>query len=166
MPQDSIHQTQQNRPAILLYRGHGLIDGLIKWQTRSEYSHAAILIPNGNIIESYPGVGVRLRESQIAAGFDFMLQCPVDAFDVPEACARTWANAIEYCRHELGAKYDWKGIARFITRLPGGDPNRWFCSELVAAAFRAAGRPLLARIEPWAISPELLSISPKLRIRP
>jgi len=164
---DSGHQTQQNQPAILLYRGTSLIDRLIKWQTRSMYSHAAILLPNGNIIESYPGIGVRLRESKINGwDFDCDLNCFVDLYDVPEATPAQWLRAIDFCYAENGAGYDWKGIARFVTRLPGGDPQRWFCSELVAAAFRAAGVPLLARIEPWAVSPELLSISTKLRIRP
>ena len=157
---DSRLKTQQNSdPAILLYRGTSAIDRLIQWQTRSVYSHAAIWQPNGNIIESANGIGVRVRAVPKGISAE-----EADIFDVPATEAQ-WMRAIDFCHAELGCKYDWIGIARFITRRPGGDDNRWFCSELVAAAFVAAGLPLLERIQPWAISPGLLAVSPLLRPR-
>jgi len=148
-----------NTPAILLYRGTSAIDRLIQWQTRSPYSHAAIWMPNASVIESANGIGVRHRMACVD-------DATADVFTVPGATAAHWMRAIDFCTAEIGCKYDWIGIARFITRKPGGDPDRWFCSELVAAACRAGGFPLLARIEPWAISPGLLAVSPLLRILP
>ena len=143
-------------PAILLYRGTSTIDRLIQWQTRSPYSHAAIWLPSCSVVESANGIGVRHR---VACTDD----ATADVFEVPSATAAQWMRAIDFCTAEIGCKYDWIGIARFLTRKPGGDPDKWFCSELVAAAFEFAGVPLLERIEPWAISPGLIAISPLLR---
>jgi hypothetical protein len=103
-------------PAVLLFRGKGVISTLIRWQTRGEYSHAALLMPDGMIVESWQGAGVRVTSLS-----------------------------------------DWSHIDRLSI------PNaRWFCSELVFAALAHAGVHLFARIEPWAVSPGLLAISPLL----
>ena len=50
-------------PRILLFTGGDPISLIVKWQTRSKYSHAALLIPGTNtLIESFPFIGVRKRE--------------------------------------------------------------------------------------------------------
>ena len=52
---------RDNPPFILLYSGVSLISGAIRWQTRSEYSHAAI--SDGKAVwESIEGEGVRCRQ--------------------------------------------------------------------------------------------------------
>lgn len=38
---------------IALYQGKSFISRLIRWQTRSRYSHAAFLLDNGNVIEAW-----------------------------------------------------------------------------------------------------------------
>lgn len=49
-------------------------------------------------------------------------------------------------------------VARFVTRRQADreSAGKWFCSELVFAAFQAAGIDLLARTEAWEVSPGLL----------
>lgn len=141
---------------VLLYHEHGLIDSLIRWQTRSIYSHAALATDEGTIIESVPGAGVRERERTDRDN------TAADAFEVRGMGPADWAKAINFARKEIGCGYDYLGVARFISRREDSDNNRWFCSELVFAALHEAGFSVLQRIAAWAVSPGLLSLSPDL----
>jgi uncharacterized protein YycO len=143
-----------NDPAILLFRGRGLISSLIRWQTRGEYSHAALLMPDGRIIESWQGDGVRIKTLADWVG--------VDAYTVVGMTDEQWERAFEFARSQLGRGYDYWAIVRFISRDKMPENERWFCSELVFAALAHARVAALARIEPWAVSPGLLNLSPLL----
>lgn len=144
-----------NNCRILLSRGRGLISTLIRWQTRGEYSHAAILYPDGEtIIEAWQGDGV--RKKKITDWKD------VDTFAVTNITAEQWKAAIELAEHQLGKGYDYWAIIRFISRGIMPDNDKWFCSELVMHVLRAFGVNLFLRIEPWAVSPGMLNNSPVL----
>lgn len=59
-------------------------------------------------------------------------------------------------RSQIGAGYDWLGTFGIALRRDWQEPDRWFCSELVAFAFQMAGHPLfradaLPRITPQHI---------------
>lgn len=142
------------RCRVLLFRGRGVISTLIRWQTRSIYSHAALLLPNGQILEAWQGAGVRVRSLSDWAG--------VDCFRVQGMTGEQWGQALGFARRQIGAGYDYISVARFVSRRNAPDNGRWFCSELVAAALQVAGVPLLARVEPAEISPAMLSWSPLL----
>lgn len=138
---------------ILLYRGTGVVSYLIRWFTRSEYSHAALLYPDGDtVIESMQGYGVRKRSI-------YDLDEPYDVFRVANMTPQQWNYAIAFCAGEIGCGYDYRSVIRFLTRQHAGSPNRWFCSELVFAAIRHAGPWLLERIEDWAVDPGDLRLS-------
>ena len=140
--------------AVLLFRGRGLISRLIRWQTRSCYSHAALRLPTGQIIEAWPGKGVHLTTLADYTG--------VDVFTVPSAARHQWEWAISYARGQVGRGYDYWGVLRFISRDNLPDSERWFCSELVFAALHQAGVHLLKRVPSWAVTPRDLSLSPLL----
>jgi len=55
-------------------------------------------------------------------------------------------------------------VIRFITRQQETrkSSNKWFCSELIYASLLKAGIVVLERIEPWEVSPVLLSYSTDL----
>lgn len=142
-------------PSILLFRGTGFIDNLICFETRSEFTHAAIRISGDTIIESYPGAGVRLRKIE---GPDFLttMEWAVPGVD--------WTKALDFAAGEIGCGYDWLNVSRFLTRLRGKQSDRrWFCSEFVFAVVAAGGVPLLDRIDAWQVSPRDLSICPIYR---
>lgn len=141
-------------PRIVLYKGTNLLDKAIEWQTRSDYSHACILINPNEVVESAPGKGVQHR----IVSDDELATC--DQFLVPDMTDDQWNIALKFIEGEMGCGYDWLGDFRFITRQPGGDPNRWFCSELVFAALAQADYYLLRNIEAWAVSPALIGLSP------
>lgn len=149
-------QTLPAAPAVLLFRGTGLLSWLIRWQTRGTYSHAALLMTDGRIVESWPGIGVRVRHVSNWRG--------IDAFSVPRLSAAEWDRAIAFALNEVGCGYDWCGVIRFISRrhLPY-HPNDWFCSELVFEALKHGGLELLKRIPADEVSPQMLSLSPLLK---
>lgn len=145
---------------IALYKGISLLSRLIRWYSRSEYSHAAWIDPDtGACYEAWTN-GVRMVpsfESCHTPGTH------VDIFATP--ANREQSLAIRRFHQQLvGKAYDWHGIFHFVTRRPehARDQDRWFCSELVVAAYRAAGVPLLARVEPYKVYPSMLAWSPLL----
>lgn len=143
---------------IGLHRGPGLVGRLIRWQTRSPWSHASIYIRGAGVIEAREGRGVvqaprhRLRPGERV---DFC-SAGISA-DQEEA-------VIEFARRQLGKPYDYTMVARFVTRRQAtrATCGKWFCSELVYAAFHHAGVELLRDTEPWEVSPGLLARSPHL----
>lgn len=141
-------------PCILLFRGRGLISRLIRWQTRSVYSHAAIMTRAGTIIEAWHRGGVREKNLSDYRDIDF--------FVVPDMSPEQWDRAIAFARGQLGKRYDYLGVIRFVTRRRHLSSRRMFCSELVFAALAAAGVGLLKRIPAPKVSPAMLALSPLL----
>lgn len=142
---------------IILFKGMGTIASLIKWQSRSEYSHAAILFEDGVLYEAREFEGVR---KLLSTAVDYGQAI---AFGVP--AETNVASVRAFMERQLGKRYDYGSILRFITRQQQHrtDSGRWFCSELVFAAVQKGGVDLLSRVEPWAVSPGLLTLSPLLK---
>ncbi|HRQ87224.1 MAG TPA: hypothetical protein PLA50_00380 [Bacteroidia bacterium] len=143
-----------NQPAVLLFRGRGAISAAIRWQTRSEYSHAALMMPGGKIIESWQGAGVRTKMPTDWDGIDFF---GVFGMDEDE-----WRQAFDFALAQVGQGYDYRGVLRFVSRRETPENGRWFCSELVFAAIQHAGVDLLSRVPAANVSPGMLALSPLL----
>lgn len=151
-----------NDLVVALHRGTGLISRAIQWQTRSHYSHASVMCRNGCGIEAREGKGVRVTADWLKFK---ALDEQVDLFTVKVTEAQ--ADSIEaFLLDQVGKKYDWTMVARFITRRQAArdESGKWFCSELVFAAFQQAGVELLRDTQPWEVSPGLLGRSPLLRL--
>lgn len=142
------------RCRVLLFRGRGVISALVRWQTRSIYSHSAILLPDGRILEAWQGSGVRIRDLPSGGG--------IEHFKVKGITPAQWRQAIAFGRDQLGKGYDYVSVLRFVSRRNAPENGRWFCSELVAAALQVAGLPFLSRVDPAEVSPAMLSWSPLL----
>jgi hypothetical protein len=142
---------------VLLFTGGDPIAALVKWQSRSEYSHAALLLPGGaRVIESYPFYGVRSRELT-AKDWE-----KVHAYAVPGMTGEQWCVAVAFAEAQLGNGYDWRNVLRFVSRLPATENNRWFCSELVFADLEYSYRKVL-EMEAEYVDPGHLPTSPLLR---
>lgn len=129
------------------------MSSVVRWFTRSNYSHAAVEIRPGVVIESWQGRGVqevKLRDRKT-----------IDEYEV-EITEDQMFRIEAFLRSHLGDRYDYLGIVGFVIRMPLGSKDRWFCSELVFAAFQFAGIDLLLRVNATAVSPALLSMSPLL----
>jgi uncharacterized protein YycO len=143
---------------ICLHRGSTVMSRLIQWQTRSAYSHASMVLPDGLHIEAHETRGVQAFPRLTVAPGEV-----VDLFTV--AVTKKQADKIaEFAREQLGKRYDWLMVLRFVTRRQEAraTTGKWFCSELVYAACQQAGVELLRNTEPWEVSPGLLARSPLL----
>jgi len=155
---------------ILLFRGRGIASALIRWQTWSKYSHVAVFLEDGTIIESEPGIGVRQLKIPAEGIADFCAKRGGCLALSPAIDARQHADIIRFLRLQIGKPYDWRGVFRFVIPFIKHDPldsmihqNHWFCSDVIAAAFEFAGCPLLFRIPYYKVSPEKITYSLRLR---
>ena len=142
---------------VLLFSGDGLISKLIKWQTRSIFSHVGVLTDDGKVLEAIEGSGVRIRDWAEEDKRN-TVQFTVDGLG-----QEGWEKTIAFMKAQIGKKYDWWAIIRFVSRRYMPDNDHWFCSELVFTAVREGGVHLLRRIRPSEVSPGGLSTSPLLR---
>lgn len=145
---------------LVFYKGKGLISSLIRWQTRGQYSHVGVQMPDGSVIEAWHVGGVRWNAG-LGTAHDEGTE--VDVFLVEHLTKVETMRVLDFLKSKLGRGYDFRSVARFLSRRneSNEDRDRWFCSELVAAAFASAGVRLLSA-PPARISPEVLSWSPRL----
>lgn len=143
-----------------LYRSKTIISRLIQWQTRGFYSHAALHFePEGLAYEAWHKGGV--QRGPVGHLHEPGTQIDVYSIEAPFDILRT----LGYCEDAVGAKYDFRMVARFVTRQKEtkGSQEKYFCSELVYNALKAGGLELFANTEGWEVSPDLLKRSPLLR---
>ena len=142
---------------VLLYHGKGIISGLIRWQTRSMYSHSGILLPDGTSVGAlYNGVVISPDPLSVDPG--------MDKFIVNNITNEQWKIACDFILSQLGKGYDYWAIIRFVSRESMPDNDRWFCSELVFTALQKAGINLLKRVPPSEVSPGAMSHSTLLTL--
>jgi len=129
---------------------------LIKFQTRSHYSHVAVELTDGAVIEAWQTGGVRRIDD---AFIDHSPKTVIDAYRVSAYFDET---AVEnYLYNCIGQKYDFSSVFRFITRRHAIDNTKKFCSELVELAFKEGGCQLLNG-NPSEHSPRDTLLSPHL----
>lgn len=141
---------------IFLFKGTSFISRLIRFQTRSEYSHAAVELDNKSVVEAWKkGVTISNRYWEHHKPYT-----EISVFDVE---AEYNKNAVEsFLKHQVGHAYDYLSVLRFVTRRKVRADDKWFCSELVAAAFHAGGLELL-KGPPSLLSPRDIYLSPFLK---
>lgn len=146
---------------LAFFRGKGLISRLIRLQTRGRYSHVGVLTEEGYVIEAWHIGGVCFNAH---LGMVHAENTPVDIYRVPGLTRGHNAEILQWLKQQCGKGYDYRSVARFISRREQSaeDRDRWFCSELVMAAFNHAAFPLLT-CPAWKVSPEVLSWSPRLQ---
>jgi uncharacterized protein YycO len=130
-------KTQLIKGDICLSTTKTAISNAIKLATGSSVSHAFLYLGDGKIAESI-GDGVVVRPLAAArAEYSLIL-----GFRHPRMTPALADKVIRYAAEREGLRYDMRGVVG--AKLPGlgDDPNSWYCSELVAAAFQAAGLPL------------------------
>lgn len=148
-------KTKLKKGDLLLTKGDSRLGFLIKWFTKSKYSHVAIHIENGTCIESHWG-GVQLKHiSQL------------DPHDVYRHSKHTKAQmnmAIEWMISQLDKGYDFFGVIGIGLALlgirrgnPFDDKNRYWCSELIADGFHKADIPIDIPLGTLFVSPQDLA---------
>lgn len=110
---------------LALYKGKGQIgNAIIRWWTRSPYSHCEIVIGDVGYTSSLMDGGVRAKRIDFdPAHWDFVALTWVDPTHVSAYYAQT-----------AGEPYGWMDLLkRQVFNRPGNDRG-WFCSEWCAAA--------------------------------
>ena len=114
-------------------------DRVISWWTRSPYFHVAVVLPDGCLYESLPGLGVHKVWNQTL---------PISDWDLVALIVSDEAlvKGRDFLESELGCRYDWFGLLwAQILGLPWADSQKWFCSELTAAFMNAMAMPMRHR---------------------
>ena len=141
---------------ILLFRGRGIASTLIRWQTRGPWSHAAISLG----MDAWEAREWR-RVARRTLG-EIVAECMRDKVRLERISVPITAEQARDMRDwlddQVGKRYDWGSVLRFVSRRQSRRKAAevWFCSELVFAAFAHVDIDLLARTEPWEVSPSLL----------
>lgn len=152
---------------IVCFRGKGLMSATIRALTRSPYSHAGLLFRFEDRVYCLEAVGAGVRLiplSQLVREYTG----GIDHF-VVRASKEVRAKALSFAFPQLGRRYDLRGIFWFATAIIlDWKPKRrrdgaWFCSELVAEAYRRQGLPL-SEEAPWYVSPAAIALSPNLHL--
>ena len=125
---------------ILAFKGKSWVSRAIRWQTRSIYSHIAVQLGDGTVIEAWSKGGVVHRESfrdghTPGTKVDVFTINPISNFD--EQAAK------DYLLAQIGKKYDFGSVLRFLSRRKSKANNKFFCSELAESALLAGGCRLL-----------------------
>jgi len=147
---------------IAFYKGTSWFSKAIMRISRGGYSHAAVQLNDGTIVEAGVKNGVCLRKSLLD---DVDINTTVDVFDV-QTTPEEDEIICDFLIRQMGKGYDFWNIIGFVlysSKEGRKGYDRWFCSELVVAAFRQAGINLLTRVDAWKISPTILSYSPLLK---
>lgn len=129
---------------VVFARQHRVASLLLRTFLWSAWSHCAV-VDGDEVIEASALHGVRTRPLAD-------LLADASQYEVVDVPSLNPAAVIAAARAELGKPYDWFGVAGFGFRRQWQEPDSWFCSELVAWAFHAAGQPLF-RVETWRITP-------------
>jgi len=141
---------------VLLYKGTSWISKAIRLQTRSQYSHAAIQLDDGSVIEAWQTGGVRQIPDAMTG------HAPDTVIDVFLVNTEYTPSVVEaFLTSQVGKDYDFTSVMRFVSRRQVRANDKWFCSELVVAAYRYAGVNLLNG-NPSTLSPRDVSLSPLL----
>lgn len=138
------------------YKGKGTGGAFIKRFTFGKYSHVSLVFTHDDgyveEIESIQGEGVH---SKI-----FSMDENPDMFYVP--CTKKQAHDVyREATRLVGCKYDWAGIWGFVTRKKKENPDKWFCSELVAHCLKEADI-VLHNLPAWKQSPVLTCASVRI----
>jgi uncharacterized protein YycO len=136
-------------------KGKGFASEAICAVTWSRWSHVEFALPNGYLGCQVNG-GVALRK----LNYDQVIL--EDFFNV-SVTEKQKIDIFNFAYKQLGKPYDFSALVGILAHRDWHSEDSWFCSELVAAAFEAGGKPLLLNIENVdRITPGMLATSPLL----
>ena len=121
---------------------------LIRAVTWSSWSHVALVLDNGNVIEAtYP----KVREVPLEIILHnhkkwVIVDIPTDDDKLIE----------EYARSQVGKPYDITALLGILVHRQWTDEDSWFCSELVANSFTKGGFSLFREETIHRITPQNL----------
>lgn len=118
---------------IFTNKHRSIISILIKILTISKFSHMAVLLDDGYVIDTTFLSGVRIQTlEKFSRHYTDRI---VRNITLPDEVA-----AQEFLYAQIGKPYDWTALLGMAVRNGKWDKDdSWFCSELVEAAIKAGG---------------------------
>jgi len=126
------------RIRVAFYKGcDGWWNSIVRWWTKSEYSHAELVMPDETTwISISPFLSSRV-ESREKKEYDENLWDFIDFF----ISEKEYFEIEDFYEETKGSKYDWVGMI-MSQLLPSGlkltNVKKWYCSEWIAHALSAA----------------------------
>lgn len=152
---------------VLLFQGTRLFSRLIRWVTRSRYSHSGLAVwwNDRLMVLEATTPEVRVMPLSILVGH----YRRVDLYRPVQALSRI--QLVEAATEALGKRYAVWTIVRYARRIlcrwrggydPRKPPDTFVCSQLVSFAYRNAGLDLVAEDPDEFTTPEALAKSSAL----
>ncbi len=119
---------------IAFYKGNGnCINGIVRWWTHSIYSHAELILPDGN---TWIGISPFLK-SKVASRTKLLTDYSEWDFITIEVTQAQADIIMEFYDDTKGHGYDWIGmlLSQFLP-CKIKHKRRWYCSEWIAYALR------------------------------
>jgi len=119
---------------IAFFRGRGgFINKVVRWWTKSEYSHAELVMPDG-----LTWIGISpFKTSKLQARYNLDYDPSEWDFIAIEITEKQLKIINEFFEFTKGSHYDWVGMI-LSQLLPYNikRKNKWYCSEWIAYALR------------------------------
>lgn len=150
----------KDSPALIRLRfvtEDDLVSAMIRRHTWCDYSHVEFVLDDGTTLGARFNGGVAIRPADYAK-FTKMIE-----FVVPVTVEQKF-QILSFAQAQIGKEYDCEAIAGLVFHRDWRNDDKWFCSELVAAAFEQAAPLLNVRESVNRIAPRDLLLS--LRLRP
>ncbi len=124
---------------IILVKGTLIGAGLVEWVIG--YSHCAVYIGNGQMVEGWAG-GVRISSIDMVHN--------TDSAEIVRVSTSSWVRqqAVNWMLTKLGYDYDYK----WLTWIGGKEVygSSYYCSELAWAGYKAVGGPDIDQNPGWS----------------
>lgn len=137
---------------IQIVTANDAISAAIRFSTRSWASHAEFFDT---------GTGLTLGAKQ--DGVKQRLMSQMHYSRIERYTAPGIEQAFAWAMKQIGKSYDFSAIFGIALNRNWRDQNKWFCSELIAAAFEQVSKPLLnPSADVWRITPRDLLLSQEI----
>ena len=129
---------------IALYKGTSIVSRIIKFFTRSEYSHVAIILDNDKVIEAWNGtkdklIFKRTKDLLTNLSTDHTPDTEVEIYELPIPID-VRVKAFDFYNAQVVKKYDLAGaLGQPLFIIKTHDKNKWFCSELLVEGLIQGG---------------------------
>ena len=128
---------------------------IIRYYSWSEFSHVDFVWPTDAYLGARLDGGVRLRP------YNYTKPAKQAFFGI-ELGKTKEREILGIAFAQIGKPYNWKGITGFALNEDWQSGKSWFCSQLVAHCFAAAGEPLLRVSHSDRVTPSDLTMSLRL----
>lgn len=121
---------------IAFYKGDGnCLNGVVRWWTKSIYSHAELVLPDGI---TWIGISPFLK-SKVASRKKLIIDYTEWDFLFLDVTQEQVDIIMEFFEDTEGHRYDWIGmlLSQFLP-CKIKHKKRWYCSEWIAYALRIA----------------------------